>query len=446
MVNVVLVILDTVRKDYFDEHATRLQALADVEFDRCYAPSSWSIPSHASILAESLPHEHGVHSYDPDYASLDRTFLDDLPHRTVGVSANGAVSEAFGMDDLFDEFASFAGNDERGPTAVSFADVSDRSGLRRYVAYLALASRRGTLTASLANGLYIKLNEVTAGRPLPKIGDFGAAAVVDRTVAATDEEPFLALLNFIDAHGPMENHRGLDSAVPYRWSSRELDLATVRDRSRDDLATYLDRYRDLYAANVRYLDARVAELIERTRRRTDDETVFVVTADHGEELRLSGERDLGHMDFTTPLLHVPFVVVGADGVDLAEPTSLLDLGDIVRAISDGDGVPDVGRGTVPAERAGMMFHDGEDAYWTRGARTVYDEEGRFAWNTLGHGVRFDVGRSVDRNRRAVDIPDDASADFGQELESFVERARDDGRTADVSTTTMTQLEDLGYRV
>lgn len=446
MVNVVLVILDTVRKDYFDEHATRLGALADVEFDRCYAPSSWSIPSHASMFAESLPHVHGVHSYNPDYASLDRTFLDDLPHRAVGISANGAVSESFGMDALFDEFVSFAGNDERGPAGVSFGVVSDQSGIRRYLGYITEARRRGALTASLANGLYIKLNELTAGTPLPKIGDFGAAAVVNRAVAASDEEPFVMFLNFIDAHGPMENHRGLDSTVPYRWNSRSMDVDTVRERSSDDLGDYLVPYRDLYAANVRYLDERVAELIERTHRRTDDETVFVVTADYGEELRLPGERDLGHMDFSTPLLHVPFVVIGAEGPDLAEPTSLLDLGMVLRSVVDGDDVPDVSREMVPAERAGMMFHDGEDDYWTRGARTVFDEEGRYAWDERGERLRYDVGPSVDRNCRPVEIPEAAVSAFAGTLEEFLERARDVGRTAAVSDRTESQLKDLGYTV
>lgn len=446
MVNVVLVILDTVRKDYFDEHARNLRDLAAVEFDRCYAPSSWSIPSHASMFAGSLPHEHGVHSYNPDYAALDRTFLDDLPHRSVGVSANGAVSEAFGFDALFDEFVSFAGNDERSAEGVSFADVADRSGLARYGAYVAEARRRGALTASLANGLYIKLNELATGRPLPKVGDFGARAVSRHALAETDDEPFVAFLNFIDAHGPMENHRGLDSSVPYRWHSRGLDDATVRERDRAELSTYLERYRDLYAANVRYLDRQVAELVERTRRRTDDETVFVVTADHGEELRLPGERDLGHGDFTTPLLHVPFVVIGADGPDLTAPTSLLDLGTVVASLVDGEGVPDVGRDLVPAERAGMMFHDGDDDYWTRGARTVYDDEGRIAWDTLGSRRRYDVVRSADRDGRDAAVPDEARSLFDGDLDEFVADAVASQRGADVSDATMNQLADLGYTV
>lgn len=78
MTNTNLIIIYTVRKDYFDEHARRLRELADIEFERCSAPSSWSISSHASMFAGELPHRHGVPTYNPDNDHLDSTFLDDL--------------------------------------------------------------------------------------------------------------------------------------------------------------------------------------------------------------------------------------------------------------------------------------------------------------------------------------------------------------------------------
>lgn len=78
--NVVLIVLDTVRKDFFDDYAPRLQEKADNSFDRCYAPSSWTIPSHASMLTGDLPHQHGVHTYNKGFGGIDfdSTFLSDL--------------------------------------------------------------------------------------------------------------------------------------------------------------------------------------------------------------------------------------------------------------------------------------------------------------------------------------------------------------------------------
>lgn len=113
--NVVLVVLDTVRKNTFDEYAPRLRRRSDLSFEQCRAASSWSVPSHASIFTGELPSEHGIHaeSFDADFsfASVDpeSTFLGRLPgHRTVGVSANAYVNSTFGFDALFDEFHDFS--------------------------------------------------------------------------------------------------------------------------------------------------------------------------------------------------------------------------------------------------------------------------------------------------------------------------------------------------
>lgn len=444
MTNVALLVLDTVRKDYFDEHAPRLRELADVEFDRCYAPSSWSVPSHAFVFDGRLPSDHGVHSYNPNYADLEATFLDDPDHRSVGLSANGAVSESFGVEALFDAFDSFAGNDERSFDAVSFGEVADETGLDRYRRYLSIARECDVLTESLHNGLYIKLNERLTGTRLPKLGDFGARAVIDRALDEAAREPFFLFANFIDAHGPMENLRVLDSDVPYAWHSRSLSADAVRKTDREDLEEYLQNYRDLYAANVRYLDDQVASFVERLRARTAEDTVVIVTADHGEELRLPGERDLGHMDFSTALLHVPFVVIGADGPDDTGLTSLLDVGEIVRSIVEDGRVLDVSRERVPAERPGMLFFDGEDEYWTRGVRTVYEGDVRYEWDTQGRTLRYEVEPSRDLGSEPVEIPERIRDEFSVPLETVARPAA--SLDPDVDGETMRQLEDLGYKV
>ena len=444
MTNVALLVLDTVRKDYFDEHAPRLRELADVEFDRCYAPSSWSVPSHASMFNGRLPSHHGVHSYNPNYADLEVTFFDDLDHRSVGLSANGAVSESFGAETLFDTFDSFAGNDERSFDAVSFGEVADTTGLDRYRKYVSLSRERGVLTESLRNGLYIKLNERLTGTRVPKLGDFGATAVIDRALREAAGEPFLLFANFIDAHGPMENLRVLDSDVPYAWHSRSLSAETVREAAPETIDEYLQSYRDLYAASVRYLDEQVAAFVERLQARTDDDTVVIVTADHGEELRLPGERDLGHMDFSTALLHVPFVVIGAEGPDDAGLTSLLDVGEVVRGIVEDGRVPEISRERVSAERPGMLFFDGEDEYWTRGVRTVYEGDVRYEWDTEGRTLRYEVETSRDGDAETVAIPDPVRDEFTVSLKSVARPTTDSD--PDVDGETMRQLEDLGYKV
>src|SRR6056297_3190608 len=102
--NVVLLCLDSVRKDFFDEYAPRLRERADLEFDQCRAASGWSVPSHASMMTGTLPHQHGIHVYNRDFSGLhrDETWLGELPrHRALGASANVYASDAFGFDGVF---------------------------------------------------------------------------------------------------------------------------------------------------------------------------------------------------------------------------------------------------------------------------------------------------------------------------------------------------------
>lgn len=105
--NVVLIVLDAVRKDYFDRFAPRLQELTDVSFEQCRSASSCSTPSHGSILTGELPHETGVTYFDVQYDGIEAsdTFLESLPaHRTFGVSANVWASRETGFGTYFDEF------------------------------------------------------------------------------------------------------------------------------------------------------------------------------------------------------------------------------------------------------------------------------------------------------------------------------------------------------
>lgn len=450
MRNIVLIVLDTVRKDIYDDRAQRLQSLPGTDFERAYAPSSWSIPSHASILTGQLPHRHGVHSYNPDYSDLKHTFFEDLDHQTLGISANGAVSEAFGFHTHFDEFVSFAGGDERSPDAMSFKHIGGTDGPARYLEYLKKATDRGQFTESFLNGLYVKANDLLDGRPLPNIGDGGAAAVADksREMTADIEEPFVLFTNFIDAHSPLVNLRVLDSDVPYGWTSNRLDIDEARAANREDIEGFLENYRKLYTSNIEYLDRVVTDLIEDIQAQTARETIAIIIADHGEELRYPGERDLGHTDFTNAVLHVPLTVVGTDIPDqtLSGPVSLLDIETLATELARGEDLPDIIREHVPAERIGMLFYGGDNEYWRRGVRTVYEDEVRHEWDTQETQNRIEVSVSEDGERTPTDPPEWGLSLFEKDLDEYVASAKAAGNGPDIDTQTEEQLADLGYKV
>src|SRR4029079_9834044 len=66
--NIVLVSIDTLRRDALHAYAPTAQPLpaldrlaADsVRFDRAFSAAAWTLPSHASLLTGTYPHRHGA--------------------------------------------------------------------------------------------------------------------------------------------------------------------------------------------------------------------------------------------------------------------------------------------------------------------------------------------------------------------------------------------------
>lgn len=69
--NVILLCLDSVRKDDFDTHMSSTLEMATEEYDQMRAASSWSVPSHASMLTGKIPSESGVHSGNQNFDTID---------------------------------------------------------------------------------------------------------------------------------------------------------------------------------------------------------------------------------------------------------------------------------------------------------------------------------------------------------------------------------------
>jgi arylsulfatase A-like enzyme len=465
MRNVVLVCLDTVRKDYFDEFAPRLRERADLEFEQCRAASSWSVPSHASMFTGDLPHEHGVHTHNRDFSGLSRadTFLGDLPdHRALGASANVWAGSSFGFDGLFDDFSDVS-PDRRFPAGIDVAQFGQRCekhGVRRQVAFLRAALAHDRPLASLANGAFVQLDDWLSRLPVANPLDDGASVIARevRSQVAASPEPFALFANVMDAHGPHSHVRGYDRSLhdaPLSWTSEGVDWHGAVQRGDEET---VDRYTGLYGASVDYLDRRMCELVDWLESATDRETTVVVTADHGDELGTAADGGRwGHVDssLSEGLLHVPLLVLNApagwESVETSEYVSHLSLGELLVGLATGE-VPDVTETRVPAERIGhsgslatVAEKRGSEA--DRMIRAVYDGETKHQWDSLGGRERF----RLDRGRPNWQEPTEGAVDpaafasfFEGDPAAYKERVAADEGTPDVDDATRERLEDLGY--
>lgn len=313
MPSVALVVLDTLRKDRFDE---QFDWLPGTRFERAYAPSHYTVPSHASLFTGRYPSETGTnaesHEFDPPMPTLaERCRAAGLTTRAFTANAN--VTREFGWDRGFDHFdGSWNCRHANAEREVfewnAFIREHRDEGPARYAKALWECVRSDCDTlASLRHGAEIKYRTHT-------VEDSGAKEALSYVREADfDDEAFL-FLNLMEAHAPWD--------PPEEYRSVDLDVhpgfeETVRG---DDIDG--DRVRRAYDDSVRYLADVYRDIFAEL---TDAFDYVVTCSDHGEML---GERGIwGHGYGLYPeLTHVPLTITGLDGPETrTETVGLLDV-------------------------------------------------------------------------------------------------------------------------
>lgn len=476
--NIVLIVLDTVRKDYFDEYAPRLSALADTTAHQCRAASSWSVPSHASMFTGKLPHQHEIHSEsfsaEFSFASSMRgkTFLDELPaYRTGAVSSNLYMNREFEFDELFDRFEDHSlGSHWHSvpfPEARNRFDTDDRPAVKRYFETVKSCLSDERPLKSLANGFYTVIGEHIENSPIPRVVDNGCRANVRaiRDMMGADDSPAFIFANFMDAHNPLENSILYDQElldVPYSWNSNQYDKWELLLDSVED--EYVENYRDVYGAAIDYLDRQVSDLVVDILDSTERETTVIVTADHGHNLGYEWEDGLFHhtASMSEGILHVPFEVYNPPDDwpgEVSQPVSLTALFDMVLAIADDRWDQSIlDRGPVVAESIGLLGESRkprddslsaeEIRYWNRMIRCGYRDNEKFEWDSLSRKTKREL-----RNDRPCwqgepteveNIPEELLNSFEVGIEEYKGRWEGVEQSLEFSESTRSSLEDLGY--
>ncbi|HDN81131.1 MAG TPA: hypothetical protein ENG41_00185, partial [Methanomicrobia archaeon] len=142
------------------------------------------------------------------------------------------------------------------------------------------------------------------------------------------DEPFFLWLHYMDVHMPyVPPNQFLEeigvkkySHIKKVWMGKKIDDIKMRDKIKDE--EIMD-YINLYDGCVRYTDSLLKEIVSKIEKRYPD-TIFIITADHGEEFREHG--DLSHLEkLYDELLHIPLLFYGK-GIDdriIEKPVSLI---------------------------------------------------------------------------------------------------------------------------
>ncbi|MGD8278839.1 MAG: sulfatase [Gemmatimonadota bacterium] len=307
--NVLLIVLDVVRSVdmslYGYERPTtpflERWALGGVTFDRAIAPSPWTLPSHAALFSGIVHRPASWQSPVRWRGPVLAGALDRLGYATGGFMANLYYGgEYFGLQRGFAHYESFPRDLN---VLLQSAWVTRRLSRR-------VRNRRDT---GPRRPIY-----KTAGDVNDDLLDWLDGSGRD------SRRPFFAFLNYIDAHEPYTppapfDHRfaGAGAAVGLAAPGHSYDAAEVAD------------LRASYDGSIAYEDSELERLFGQLEERgLLDNTLVIVTADHGEEFLEHGVMGHSHSLFF-PALHVPLVIRQPghvpEGVRIGETVGLTDI-------------------------------------------------------------------------------------------------------------------------
>jgi len=293
--NILLIVMDCVRFDYLSVYGyprpttPNLERLAadGVVFENAFAAAPWTPPSHASLFTGTYPSQHGVDVNENLYLSEQNITLAQVlaehGYRTFGVLPDAHLSNVRGFDKGFQDTVELW----RIPYWKPEYDW----------------------LACLARNMLFGRDKMT----------YYSNKVMQRWLSANSRgpDPFFLFVNYKTAHNsyhcPRPFRQQFETASPgvdrrkaehysnkggYSYMAGQLEL------TEDELQLV----RSWYSSTIAYLDARIGEMVAFLKAMDAyDNTLIIITADHGENL---GEHHLAYHLFCLydTLLHVPLLM------------------------------------------------------------------------------------------------------------------------------------------
>lgn len=415
--DVLLLVIDTMRADrlgalgYPKPTTPGLDALAaeGVLFRNAVAPATWTKPSMSALFSGRYPSELGLAG----------------PQTTEIEKATAVLPESVEL----------------------LAERFSRGGYRTaaVLQQVHLAPRWG-----FARGFdeYLRKEEWDA---------FGLNARARKILAAKDPRPLFLWVHYFDVHWPYVKQPAKlpkdlfgprELAIPARMSMKEF-VARMRERPEPETVA---RLANRYDAEVRYVDNAVAALVEHLRAAGRlENTVVVVTADHGEQFLEHGDFGHGNLPYDEEA-RVPLILraparFGFRAGERATPASLLDLAPTLGELAGLSADPQArGESLVPVlagrERPDRVVVTQSDRAWAaRGVRhKVLDfENGRREYYRLDEDAaeKHDLAAACDAACTAL-------SERLAELRTALGRGEKPSTGAPLSDAEIEELRSLGY--
>lgn len=329
--NVILISIDTLRADhlgcygYGKPTSPHLDSLAGAGtlFERAHSTTSWTLPAHMALMT-GLPDD--LHEVVYDVVGLDprRTMLAECferaGYRTAGFHGGPYLDAFFGFGRGFMEYENCGtqmyGDDQRAA---------------------------GASLDPAAQNLLLAAKERESHR-------VQTAAVIERSAEAflerraDEDRPFFLFLHHWDVHHDFAPPEADGRLFAQGYPRADLDVSNLPHNpaihagmAPEDFAYLLG----CYDGEIHWVDRQIGKLRAKLEELgLADDTLIVVTADHGEEFLEHGQK--GHRNnLHDESLHVPLILAGPGvrkGVRVPEQVRLFD---VMPTILDLAGLPPV---------------------------------------------------------------------------------------------------------
>ncbi|WP_237722534.1 sulfatase [Singulisphaera acidiphila] len=336
--NVLFIVMDTVSAQhmslygYHRDTTPNLTRLASqgARFEHARSTAPWTLPSHASMFTGRWPHDLSAGYGQPlntEVPTLAEA-LQDRGYATGGFVANTLYCSAeTGLNRGFIHYE----DHEASASSVLHSTALGQVFLKKIVGIATRFARSLTQMQGPQNAEIARPTKVPVPfRPYKDSSRIHRDAL--RWLAKQDGHPAFLFLNLFDAHTPYlmpdgcAQHFGRSPENRADYSLLNTFWETDKNRlsPRD-----VDLARDAYDDCIAHMDAQVGQLFEELERQgTLQNTVVVITSDHGEQF---GEHQLfGHASsLYRAEVHVPLLIIAPGrvpaGILVKEPVSLRNL-------------------------------------------------------------------------------------------------------------------------
>lgn len=470
--NILLVTLDCLRYDrcgfagHHRDTTPTLDALAteSIVFKNAQAPGPRTAESVPGILSGRLSADC-AYLDEPSFKAIPAdaetlgTWLSRHGYETIATVANPQLSPVRNFDKGFDRFENLR-IDEEGDRFESLAEDGDADETGESLLYkigrrlLSVGDAAPINPTTLA---YVVHRYSQLYRTWPTVD--GARVVAELTSHLSAEQtPFFAWTHLNDLHAPLHPGRVREGGLLDSSNRRQFVYDSRRVRHVSD-----GQYERMYDSVVRYVDSQLRTLFEFLKEIGEYEnTLIVVTADHGEAL---GDRGIyGHAagneqrlydddrDYLyRELLNVPLIVRPPSG-DSATVRSPFSLTWLHQAIADSLGIPE---GEFPESPAGTYTDPSAtvfaDALTERGHTVTAVSDGTkvVTDGTFSNEIEPENWlqlATVDEGERTWTSGKEMDPDLRDAIEKKIVSPESLQRVqGGISSSTKEQLADLGYR-